>query len=108
MKQLINEILFGKNSMVSGIIALVVISAIGLGCFCNKDKFESLSNTSSTTPSPSASPSPSPTKAYTKADASKAQVPSDDEMQDMVKRTLLDFNDALQKEDFSDFHKTIS
>jgi|SRR5215213_8636591 len=108
MKNLVNEIIFGKNSMVSGIIALVVISAIGLGCFCNKDKLESFTNSGSTTPSPNASPSPSPTKSYTKADASKAQVPSDDEMQDIVKKTLLDFNDALQKEDFNDFHKTIS
>jgi hypothetical protein len=109
MKKLVNEILFGKNSMVSGIIALVVISAIGLGCFCNKDKFGGLTNSgSTTTPSPVASPSPAPTKSYTKADASKAVVPSDDEMQDIVKRTLLDFNDALQKEDFTDFHKTIS
>jgi hypothetical protein len=108
MKKLVNEIIFGKNSMVSGIIALVVISAIGLGCFCNKDKFESFSNSGSTTPSPNASPSPSPTKSYTKANAAKAEVPSDDEMQDIVKKTLLDFNDALQKEDFNDFHKTIS
>src|SRR5215204_3966768 len=108
MKNLVNEMLFGKNSMASGIIALVVISAIGLGCFCNKDKFSGLTNTDTTTPSPSASPSPSPTKSYTKADASKAQVPAEDEMQDIVKKTLLDFNDALQKEDFTDFHKTIS
>jgi hypothetical protein len=79
-----------------------------LGCFCNKDKFAGLSNTGSTTPSPAASPSPSPTKSYTKADASKAEVPSEDEMQDIVKRTLLDFNDAIQKKDFNDFHKTIS
>ena len=109
MKKLINEIIFGKNSMVSGIIALLVVSAIGLGCFCNKDKYQGLTNSGSpTTPSPAASPSPSPTKSYKKADASKAELPSDDEMQDMVRRTLLDFNDALQKEDFTDFHKTIS
>ncbi|HEY0462497.1 MAG TPA: hypothetical protein VGC97_25405 [Pyrinomonadaceae bacterium] len=110
MKQLINEILFGKNSMVSGIIALAIISAIGLGCFCNKDKLEGLTNTGSTTPSPSASasPSPSPTKSYTKADASKNALPSEDEMQDIVKKTLLDFNDSLQKEDFTDFYGKIS
>ena len=108
MKTLVNEILFGKNSMVSGIIALSIISAIGLGCFCNKDKLDSLTNSSSTSPSPSSSPSPSATKSYTKADASKAQIPSDDELQDIVKKTLLDFNDALKKEDFTDFHATIS
>ncbi len=110
MKKAVNEILFGKNSMVSGLIALAVISAIGLGCVCpGKDKIDGLTNSGSTSsPSPDASPSPSATKSYTKADASKAEVPSDEEMQDMVKKTLLDFNDALQKEDFTDFHKTIS
>jgi hypothetical protein len=112
MKKLINEIIFGKNSMVSGIIALSIISAIGLGCFCNKDKFN-LSNISSSSPSPSASPgvsspSPSATREYKKADASKNEVPTSDEMQDIVKKTLLDFNEGLQKQDFTDFHGKIS
>lgn len=108
MKKLVSEILFGRNSMVSGTIALLIISAIGLGCFCNKDKIGSLTNSGSTSPTPASSPSPSATKSYTKADASKAEIPSEDELQDMVKRTLLDFNAALQKEDFTDFHSTIS
>ncbi len=110
MKKLINEIIFGKNSMVSGIIALSIISAIGMGCFCNKDKINELTNsgTKDSSPTPTASPSPSPTKSYTKSDPSKNQVPGDDEMQDIVKKTLLDFNDSLQKEDFSGFYSTIS
>ncbi len=107
MKEIINTIVFGKNSIVNGFVAISIIMAIGLGCFCNKDKFN-LANTGSSSPTPSASPSPSATKSYTKADASKSQVPSDDEMQDIVKKTLLDFNDGLQKEDFTDFHATIS
>jgi hypothetical protein len=109
MKKLVNEILFGKNSMVSGIIAIAIISAIGLGCFCNKDKFEGFSNSGSTTPSPSASasPSPSPTKSVEKSDASKGKLPSDDELQSIVKTTLLDFNDAVQKGDFTDFYDKI-
>jgi hypothetical protein len=107
MKKIINEIIFGKNSMVSGMLALSVIAAIGLGCFCNKDKLN-LSNTGTITPSETASPSPSATKSYVKADASKAQIPSDDEMQDIVKKTLLDFNAALQKESFDDFYSTVS
>jgi hypothetical protein len=107
MKKLMNEIMFGKNSIVSGLIALSIIMAIGLGCFCNKDKFD-LSNIGSSTPTPNASASPSATKSYTKADASKSEIPSDDEMQDIVKKTMLDFNDAILKKDFSDFHKTIS
>jgi hypothetical protein len=108
MKKLLNEILFGKNSMLGGIIALAVISAISLGCFCNKDKFGNLAN--STTPSATAtpSPSPSPTKSITKSDPSKNQVPGDDEMQEIVKKTLLDFNDSLQSEDFTSFYNSIS
>jgi hypothetical protein len=105
MRKFIDEIIFGKNSLVSGMLALSVIAAIGLGCFCNKDKLN-LSNIA--TPTPNVSPSPSATKAYIKADASKAQIPSDDEMQDIVKKTMLDFNDAIKKADFADFHTTIS
>ena len=110
MKKLVDEILFGKNSMVSGMLAVAIISAIGLGCFCNKDKLSGLTNSGSPTTSPTLadSPSPSPTKSYTKADASKSEVPSNDEMQDIVKKTLLDFNDGLQKENFNDFYSTIS
>jgi len=104
MKKLLNEILFGKSSIVGGLLALAVISAIGLGCFCNKDKIESLSNSGT----PSSTPTPAPTKAYTKADASKNEVPSDEEMQEIVKTTMLDFNDAVMKEDFTDFHSKIS
>lgn len=102
MKKLIHEILFGKSSIVGGLIAIAVISAIALGCFCNKNKIESLTN------SGSSSPSPSPTKAYTKADASKSEIPTEDEMQDIVRATLLDFNDAIKRADFTDFHKTIA
>lgn len=102
MKKLLKEIFFGKNSIAGGLIALAVISAIGLGCFCNENKLKSLTN--SETPAPT----PAPTKSYTKADASKNEVPSDEEMQEIVKTTMLDFNNAVMKEDFTDFHSKIS
>lgn len=108
MKKMMKEIIFGKNSLLSGILAISIISAIGLGCFCNKDKFDLAKNDAKDSPTPVSSPSPTATKSYTKADASKNEVPSEDEMQEIVKKTLLDFNDALQKEDFTDFHGTIS
>lgn len=112
MKKLIYEIFCGKNSLAGGFLALAVIGLIGLGCFCNKDKMGSVTTTEtpkdSPTASPKDSPSPSPTKEIKKANASKYEIPSDDEMQDIAKKTLLDFNDALQKEDFTDFHRGIS
>lgn len=108
MKKLVKDIIFGNNSIVGGAIALAVISAIGLGCFCNKDKISGLKDGSTPSPTASSSPSPSATKAYTKSDPSKNQVPGEDEAQDIVKKTLLDFNDALQKEDFTDFYSSIA
>ena len=109
MKKLINEMLYGKSSIFNGLIALSVIGFIGLGCFCNKDKMGLGKNDSSSpTPTASSSPSPSATKEYKKADASKAEIPSDDELQEIVKKTLLDFNSALQKADFEDFHSTVA
>lgn len=37
MKKLINEILFGTNARVSGVIALAIVGLIALGCTCGKD-----------------------------------------------------------------------
>lgn len=108
MKKFINDILFGKNSMVSGVIALSVIALIGLGCFCNKDKFDlsNIGSSNSSTPN-TTSPSPTATKTIVKSDASKGQVPANDELQEIVKKTLLDFNDSVQKGDFNDFHANL-
>lgn len=47
-------------------------------------------------------------KSTTKADASKKEVPSETEAQEMAKATLLEFNKAIEQEDFTDFHDTIS
>ncbi len=43
-----------------------------------------------------------------KSDASKQEVPSNEEAQELTKATLLEFNKAVQQEDFTDFHDSIS
>lgn len=48
------------------------------------------------------------TSSSTKADASKSEVPSDNEAQEMARATLLEFNKAIQNEDFTDFYDSIS
>ena len=48
-----------------------------------------------------------PRKSSTKADASKGEMPSDEELQEKVKETLLDFNDAVQSDDFTSFYGKI-
>lgn len=42
------------------------------------------------------------------ADASNDMIPSEDELQEMAQKTLIDFNDAIQAGDFTDFFQTIS
>jgi hypothetical protein len=37
--------------------------------------------------------------------SSKSEVPSNDKLQTLVKSTLMDFGDAIQNEDFTEFHK---
>ncbi len=109
MKKLFNLLVFKNNTMVNGTIALAIVAMIGLGCFCNKDKWNlSKDNKDTPTPSSSSTPQPSATKEYKKADASKLEIPSDDELQDMSKKTLLEWNDAIQSADFTDFHRSIS
>ncbi|HEX9959335.1 MAG TPA: hypothetical protein VGB00_00215 [Pyrinomonadaceae bacterium] len=43
-----------------------------------------------------------------KVNAAKYEVPEDEQMQDMTRTALNDFNDAVQEGDFTDFHSTIS
>lgn len=38
----------------------------------------------------------------------KAEIPSDDKLQSLVKATFLDFGDAVQAGDFTDFHKKVA
>lgn len=55
--------------------------------------------------SPTTSSSP---KSVEKSDASLKEIPKDDELQLMVQTTLIDFNDAVQAADFTDFFPKIS
>ena len=41
-------------------------------------------------------------------DNAKAEIPSDDKLQSLVKATFLDFGDSVQAGDFSDFHKKVA
>lgn len=60
----------------------------------------------SDTPAPSKTSSTP--KSYEKADASRGEIPEGDELQEMAQITLMQFNDAVQADDFTDFFQTIS
>ena len=111
MRKTIDNLFFGKNSGFSALLVLAVLSFIILGCKLGgrnsnpgvSNNSSTNSNSSSPTPTPTATPKPE----YKKADASKKEMPSDAELQEMTKKTLLDFNESLQNEDFTEFYSTI-
>lgn len=109
-----SNILNGRGNMTSGLIALTIVALIALGCTCGKGldlgNIGKESNTSRTSSNTSDSDNTTTTKSsptYSKSDASKGEMPSDAELQDMVKTTLLDFDSAVAKADFSDFYSHI-
>lgn len=115
MKNVIHTIIFGKDKF-SSLIALAVIMLIALGCTCGKDfdfsnlgKNESNSRTAENTSADNSSSNTTPpTRTTAKPDASTGQVPSDDQLQEMARETVLDFNDAIQSGDFTQFHANVS
>jgi hypothetical protein len=103
-----------NKTLVNGAFALFIVALIALGCTCNKEwnlsnsgsesDNRTISNTSNTDEKKEDT-TKAPSK---KADASKGEMPADDELQYMARTTLLDFNDAIQKGDFSGFHSRLS
>lgn len=113
MRRLIKELMIGKNNLLSGIIALGVVSAIALGCTCNKEfDFANLGKNEETNRN-AANTETEKTPETTDRDSAlsdepRGDVPSEREMERLVKGTLLDFNEAVQQGDFTDFHSKIS
>ncbi|MEO6050323.1 MAG: hypothetical protein ABIP78_03200 [Pyrinomonadaceae bacterium] len=99
MKKTFNELVFGKNAKVSGLMALAVIGSITLGCNCNKSfdlaNLAKESNTSSTSNG-------------SKTVSSDDSVPSDSVVEALVKDTTSQFSDAIDSGDFSDLHANAS
>lgn len=109
--KLIKELFCGKNNLFNGVIGLAVLCAIVMGCNCSKD-FGNLANTSSngntTVTNTGTSSSPDRTSDDDPSDSPSGDVPSNREIDELVQETLLDFNDAVQKGDFTEFHDKIA
>lgn len=110
MKKIINNILWGRDTRSSGLIAFAVIGFIALGCACPKDSNTSTGNSSSDNPFSSSNESETDTTrpGESKPDASKGAMPSEGELQYLVRDTMLSFNNAIQSSDFSSFYSGIS
>ncbi|HBE83783.1 MAG: hypothetical protein JNK51_13120 [Blastocatellia bacterium] len=102
MKQIISNLIMGKDSKVSGAIAIGIISLIVLGCTCGKNldlgNISSESNSSRTASNDS-------TTSDTKADGS---LPSESVIQALVRETTTDFARAIDTGDFSSIYEKSS
>lgn len=103
MKHLAYNLIFGRDSRLSGAMAFGIVMLIALGCTCGKD-FD-LSNTgtqsnSSRTNTSGDSPFPST--------SSDSDIPSKSELQTLLKTTAADFTQAIETEDFSEFYSNAS
>jgi hypothetical protein len=116
MRNLLLSLINGRSNKISGLFALAIVALIALGCTCGKNfdlgnlgkENTNSTHTASNTSDDDDDTPPTKTKpSFTKADASKGEMPSDTELQDMAKTTLLDFDEAVSKEDFTEFYSTI-
>lgn len=111
MRRFIKDLMIGKGNALSGLLALGIVSAIAFGCTCDKnfDLGNLGKNSESNRTETNTDNTPEPTKnEKTLSDEPRGDVPSERDMEDLVKTTLLDFNDAVKKGDFTDFHSKIS
>jgi len=115
MNKLIGKIINGKDNRLNGLIALAVVLSIALGCNCGKtfDLDNTSSSSNSTTDNPFATNTTSSNTSTTRAgeskpNASKGAMPTDGEIQYLVRETMLGFNSALQTADFNAFYASIS
>lgn len=98
MKNLIHEILFGKNGRISGLIAIAVVLSIALGCNCNEKLAEIANSANSSRTSSNDSEDTSTTDA----------IPSDTVVEGLVKATTEDFSDAVETGDFNELYDKAS
>lgn len=106
MKKFASTLFFGKDARVNGLMAFALIGAIALGCTCNKDlaNLGKNDNTAESNSSTTSANTSTVKQKEPKPDASKGALPTDGQLQDLAKETMLDFNDAIAKADFTKFH----
>ena len=110
----------GKKAEFNLLLILILIFSVGIGCanFTKKDTddeptIEKTDTKRDSDDSKSDNRNDSDNdktdlEPVEKADASTGEVPDEAQLQAMAKETMLDFNDAIQDEDFSGFYDNIS
>ncbi|MEO7538698.1 MAG: hypothetical protein ABIV21_01610, partial [Pyrinomonadaceae bacterium] len=100
MKNLIRELVFGKSSLASGVVALGVVASIVIGCSCGKvfeqmkaAKEANLGNSNLAMPA---------------NDASDDSLPTESAVEGLVKETTARFAEAIDSNDFSALYSDAS
>ncbi|MGB7068091.1 MAG: hypothetical protein WBD22_01225 [Pyrinomonadaceae bacterium] len=111
MKRMISRMWTGTDTRLNGIMALILVGLIALGCTCGKDfdlanLAKNIEKETKSTPSDIAEKETP--EEVDSADASTGDVPSEAQSEALARRTVLDFNEAIKNRDFSDFHSTVS
>ncbi|HLA94651.1 MAG TPA: hypothetical protein VK612_02935 [Pyrinomonadaceae bacterium] len=101
MKRFFNTLFFGRDSKLSGLIALGIVASIALGCNCGKT-FD-LENSASNSSNSSSSDNP-----FNTSSTDKNGVPDDGTLKAMIKETTADFAYAIDNDDFSKIYEKAS
>ena len=91
MKKIINNLIWGSDNRVTGLIAFAIVGFIALGCACPRN------NDQSSTPSNTTSDNPFSTS----ADSDDSEMPNQTLLNALVKETTADFAGAISTSDFS-------
>lgn len=105
MPSFLREALFGRNALPGGLVALCIVGLIALGCTCNRNfDLGDLANTSTQDREDNSSKNDRDTRDSDDG----AEVPSKQKVESLVKETMSDFADAVEKRDFSDLYEKAS
>lgn len=105
MKGIINNLFFGKDGKLSGIIALAAVAFIALGCACG-DLAKLAENNSSPSNTSRTSSDDTPFGDNTRTE--DGDVPSDTEMKALVADTTSEFARAVSENDFDRLYEKSS
>lgn len=104
MKQIANNLIFGKNQKLNGVIALAFVALIALGCTCGKD-FDFANTSSDATTDNGGVTNGSP---FGDDEAGRDGMPDDRLLMAVVKETTADFAYAISTEDFAKMYEKSS
>jgi hypothetical protein len=105
MKNTLQQIIFGKDKRSNGILAMMVVGFIALGCSCLKDLNKQPTDNPPPTNQGSSTPT-TPTKQNGSVPTnSNGELPSDAEIEAIVQETIQDFATGVSGGDFSDMYE---